>query len=505
MIPMISIRYSDPPQTDKEAQASKDSGSKPLDNFDITDYVSKITWSGDEDQAARKLEFTIVYNTVDKDNTFVPIDLKLGGFVYFFYRESELTDEFELFQGRIFYRKRASDSYTFEFTAYDDLIYLAKSTIRAIVQGKASDAIKNVCSEIGIQTDKVPDLSTEVNFIADNKSGTETIRMILQREKAATGTEYTMLALSGAVNIIKKGELVSFVAANNTNMTSAEHSESIEDMVNRVKAVDDNGTVCQMFSINDDIKHYGMIQKIYKMQPPKKGETVDNVAGAKALLKQVKNESSLKAIGDINCIAGYSLMVQEEQLKGKFHIKADSHTFDAGNHMMDLTLQYVPDEPETPKIEQVEYAKPVFSSSKNKMKANRGTGSGNDTVDAGINAGWDAWGNQTMDNGRNGCAEFVGKCGSYYSPFLAGECNNGVVSVPTMVQDADANGMLQSYDESNLEKGDVVVYGDDDHAVIYDGQGGYYGNSSSRNVTVHGGDYREMGMTPTKIIKASRG
>ena len=74
-----------------------------------------------------------------------------------------------------------------------------------------------------------------------------------------------------------------------------------------------------------------------------------------------------------------------------------------------------------------------------------------------------------------------------------------------MVQDADANGMLQSYDESNLEKGDVVVYGDDDHVVIYDGQGGYYGNSSSRNVTVHGGDYREMGMTPTKIIKASRG
>ena len=74
-----------------------------------------------------------------------------------------------------------------------------------------------------------------------------------------------------------------------------------------------------------------------------------------------------------------------------------------------------------------------------------------------------------------------------------------------MVQDADANGLLQGFDASNLEKGDVIVYGDDDHVVIYDGQGGYYGNSTSRNVTVHGGDYTEMGMTPTKIIKASKG
>ena len=502
---MISLRYSDPPQTDKEVAASKGSSQKPLDNFDITDYVSGVTWSGDEDQAARKLEFTIIYNTADKDTTFVQLDLKLGGYVYMFYRETETADEVELFQGRIFFRKRATDSYTFEFTAYDDMIYLAKSNIRAIVKGTAEDAIKNVCAEVGIKTDVMPSMPTEVNFVADDKSATEVIQMVLEQVRAATGDEYTTLALEGAVNIIKKDELVSYVASNQTNVTGAEHSESLEDMVDRVKSVDDNGTVCQMFSINDDIKKYGTIQKIYKMKPPKEGETVDNVVGAKALLKEIKNESSLKAVGDINCIAGYALTVQEEQLKGKFHIKADSHTFNGNVHMMTLTLQYLPDTPETPEVEQVEYAKPVFNSSSKRMKKKRGTGNGDAAVDAGLNTGWDTWGGQTMANGRNGCAEFVGKCGSYYSPFLADECNNGVVYVPTMVQDADANGLLQGFDENNLEKGDVIVYGDDDHVVIYDGQGGYYGNSSSRNVTVHGGDYTEMGMTPTKIIKASKG
>lgn len=171
---------------------------------------------------------------------------------------------------------------------------------------------------------------------------------------------------------------------------------------------------------------------------------------------------------------------------------------------MDLTLEYVPDQPEQPEIEQVDYATPVFNSSKDRMKNKEGISNGSADVDAGISAGWDAWGGQTMDNGREGCAEFVGKCGSYYSPFLAQEANNGVVYCPTMVADADAAGLL-SYDTSDLQKGDVIVYGDDDHVVIYDGQGGYYGNSSSRNVTVHGSDYTEMGMPVTKVIKASRG
>lgn len=40
--------------------------------------------------------------------------------------------------------------------------------------------------------------------------------------------------------------------------------------------------------------------------------------------------------------------------------------------------------------------------------------------------------------------------------------------------------------------------------VIYDGAGGYIGNSSQDEV-VHGSNYNEMGgLTPTQIIKTSR-
>lgn len=510
---MLSIRYSDPPETDAEAKARKDSGGpEPKDNLDITDYVQKLTWSGDSDQAARKLDFTIAYNTPEKDKAFTQLNLKLGGFVYLFYRVDDSQDELNIFQGRIFYRKRATDGYSFDFTCFDDLIYLAKSHMRAVINGTASAAISQVCNEIGIPVGTLPDsLSANVDFICDDKSGTEALRMILDYQQAAdkaagTDTYYLPVCIGGNVNVIKKGELIEgYTASADVNVFSSEHSESIEDLVNRIKAVDDNGTVCQMFTVNDDVKHFGMIQQIYKMQPPKEGETVDNVAAAKAKLVQQKDESSLKGTGYIQCITGYAITVQEEQLKGKFYIKSDTHNFENGQHTMDLTLEYMPDKPVQPDVEQQDYAAPVFKSSANKMKSTRGVSDGSASVDAGLSAGWDAWGGQTMDNGREGCAEFVGKCGSYYSPFLAEEANNGIVYCPTMVSDAEKAGLL-SYDTSDIQKGDVLVYDDDDHVVIYDGEGGYYGNSSGRNVTVHGGDYTEMsGMHVTKVIKTSQG
>lgn len=510
---MLSLRYSDPPETDAEMQdRRKQNGAAPKDNADITNYVQKFTWSGDSEQAARKLEFSIAYNTKAKDETFEPQDLKLGGFVYLFYREDETKDEVKIFEGRIFYRKRTTDSYSFDFSCFDDMIYLAKSNIRAVVAGTVAAGISQVCGEIGIPVGALPSgLNAAVDFIADDKSATEVLRMLLAYQEEAdfargNDTHYVSVCLNGSVNVIKKGERIEgYTATADTNVCSAEHSESIEDMVNRIKAVDDNGAVCQMFTINDDLKHFGMIQKIYKMQPPKEGETVDNIAGAKAKLKRIRDESSLRGLGHIQCITGYAIEVQEEQLKGLFYIKSDAHTFEKGAHTMALTLEYIPEKPEMPIIEQVDYAAPVFSTSGGRMRKRRGIASGSGTVDAGITAGWNAWGGQSMANGSNGCAEFVGKCGSYYSPFLASVARNGVVGVERMVQDADGAGLL-SYDTTDLQKGDVLVYGDNDHAVIYDGQGGYYGNSTKRNVAVHGRDYTKMGgMSVTKVIKASKG
>jgi len=111
-----------------------------------------------------------------------------------------------------------------------------------------------------------------------------------------------------------------------------------------------------------------------------------------------------------------------------------------------------------------------------------------------------------MDNGTVGCVEAVGKIGGFYSPFLAKESQNGVAYVPTLVSDANKAGVsVVQYAQDKVQKGDLIVYGDNDHVVISDGKGGYYGNSSNQNKVIHGNDYNQMdGLTPTQIIKTSQ-
>lgn len=105
---MLICKYTDPPLTQKEQQElqqkknSNEAYTEPLSDFDITNFVTKWTWSGDSEQAARKLEFEIVYNTVDKDSAFTALDLKVGGFIYLSYAETEESEPVEIFQGRIF-------------------------------------------------------------------------------------------------------------------------------------------------------------------------------------------------------------------------------------------------------------------------------------------------------------------------------------------------------------------------------------------------------------------
>lgn len=111
---------------------------------------------------------------------------------------------------------------------------------------------------------------------------------------------------------------------------------------------------------------------------------------------------------------------------------------------------------------------------------------------------------QHMENGANGCVEAVTKIGARYNPFLADELSKGVVNVDTLV--ADAGDKVIPFDPNNLEAGDVIVYDNNDHVVLYDGNGGYVGNSSSQQRVVQGGDYNNMGgLKPTKIIKTGNG
>lgn len=456
-------------------------------NTDISNLVSSLTWSGSRLQAARRLEFDYVQD--DRDPNVPQIVINNGETVYGYDDAGKLV-----FRGNVFDVEKDRRQSRVHIVAFDNLFILNKSrTTRKFTNVTPESVAAAICSEMGIKPGNFAATNTSVTFIADNKTGYEIIMMAYTEAAKTTKQKYfpVMAGEQGdQLDVILKGSLIDgYIADANANMTESVYKESIEDMVNQIMVTDEQGNAVNYVSNQEWMQKYSMIQGVYKTDPNKNTQE-----GANAMLKGPERSGYITVLGDYRVIASYSIQVRDSLFNGQFWIKSDTHTFIDGKHEMRLELEFenLMDEVKADK------PKPAAASSGSGAVA-----AGN--VADGMAAGWNAWGNTTMDNGSNGCVEAVGKIGGYYSPFLAQESSSGVVSVPALVADADSSGLLQNYYTGNLEAGDVIIYGDDDHAVIYDGNGGYYGNSSSQNRTVHGSDYLAMDYPPTKIIKASRG
>ncbi len=133
-------------------------------------------------------------------------------------------------------------------------------------------------------------------------------------------------------------------------------------------------------------------------------------------------------------------------------------------------------------------------------------GSGNISGES-VERGYQKWAGQRMPNGANGCVEAAVR-------ILGTDSNNpwiqsiqGDTYVPTLVSKAQSEnggpGVVQ-FSADQVEPGDMIIYGDNDHVVVATGGTGYVGNSSSRMQVVKGSDYNEMGgQVPTYIIKSS--
>lgn len=306
-----------------------------VNDKDISEYVTDYSWSGDIEQAGRKIEFNIAYNL--KDNVFINIDINIGDKVCLYYLDRQ-NNQFEIFSGIIFFRERISNSYTMHFLAYDKLIYLAKSKMTKKFKNiTVESVIRQVCNELNVSINSICNVNIYVDFIADNMTGTEIIKKALAYATAKTNKKYHLYINENKLNVIENNFVIDdFILNDKVNVVSTSHSESIEDMINKIEIINENGDNIGYVTNDNDINSFGIIQDIYKVDKKQ-----DTHTQAKAMLKSISYNSSIEAIGNIQCISGYSVTIQEEQLKGKFLIKSDSHTIQNNIHKMNLTVEFL--------------------------------------------------------------------------------------------------------------------------------------------------------------------
>lgn len=483
-------------------------------NTDLSAYALSYTWSGDVEQAGRKLEFDIAYTTKDKDWTNAV--LEMGDEVCFSYTDEVTQETYPVFQGRIFSRSRDSESYSMRFVAFDNIIYLAKSRItRKYANVTVADAIRQTIHDFSIEAGTMPELSVVCSFIADDISATDAIKQALSYQSAQDGKGYHIYMTDGKLNVVCTNDQVveNFLISDETNLTGASVSESIEDMVSKVVVVDSAGQTKGEMPNTTDIEKFGIIQAICKADPKQ-----DDASQARAMLKTVAHDMSVHALGHIQCIAGFSVDIQEEQLKGRFFIKSDSHRIEGNKHTMDLNLVFnkLLDE-QKQELDSASYnANPDYvppatnSSGSHGGVSISGNAAGGDVVDSCM----ESFDGTVSPYGSEGCVDRATIAAAGYSPFAAQEYNSNVKGCDQLRADAEVQGLAIPYDPSQLEKGDIIMYNryskpdPNWHVVVYDGNGGCWGNSSNVYGCFHhyegsidmGSDYY-----PATIIKTSRG
>lgn len=318
---------------------------------EITNLCSNIQWSGDLGQVARKLDFEIADPAYDKNNYHV--DISLGGLIKLFYtkeasRENE-NIEVEIFQGYVFMKEKDFGNQTIKLLCYDGLIYLTKSKASYNFKDTTAEQIAaKMCQDFGIPKGQFAATGIKQSGIFVSKSPYEIIMEAYKKASHRNKKEYVALMYEGKLNIIEKGnKKVDYILNPQTNIQSSRYSESIENMVNRVRIYDDRGNMVKVLNDKGEkvdrienekwVNLYGVLQEVYQ-----KESGTDPFSVAKNMLKDVERTGEIEALGNVECIAGNAIQVKEcySGIKGLFYINSDTHSWKDGLHTMRLGLDF---------------------------------------------------------------------------------------------------------------------------------------------------------------------
>lgn len=300
---------------------------------DISNLVTRITWSGNRLQVARKLEFTYIFEPRD---TNIPAHIvNLGETVQGF---TSVVDTVPVFQGNVYNIERNTQSSTITVTAYDNLFILSKSkTTKKYTDMTAEDITRSVCAEMGIKVGNLAVTGQKMTFIAQEKTGYQIIMMAYTQASKKTGKKYHPIMNVDSLDVIEKGTLLDFTASQYVNEENSTYKESIENMVNRVMITDEQGNFIGYQCNEDWMKKYSMIQSVYKKSPNR--NTDEEV---KAMLKGVERSGTIELLGDYTVKSSYSIKIDDliTNLTGQFYVKSDTHEFENGIHTMRLEIEF---------------------------------------------------------------------------------------------------------------------------------------------------------------------
>ena len=171
------------------------------------------------------------------------------------------------------------------------------------------------------------------------KTGYQVIQSSYTAAARKNGKKYQLMMTEvNRVSVIEKGQDSGVILTGDSNLSDATYKTTLQNLVNKVLITNQKGTVVGIVEDTESQAAYGTIQKVLEQEEGK-----DAAAEAKNLLHGSDPSATVTGIpDDIRAMAGYALLVQEEEtgLIGQFFIESDSHKYSNGESTMSLTLAF---------------------------------------------------------------------------------------------------------------------------------------------------------------------
>ena len=308
--------------------------------WDITEVMQSVTWSGDYQQAARKLEVTLLWSDTDPAFPREVIGNMDNGEMLFLYDD----DGEELFQGYLFSVGKNLGSTERSYTAYDGLIYFVKSKIaQNFSKTTAQGVTRQVAAELGVEVGTMPDDgAVSLSFAHIAKPAYEAIMGAWTHVKEASDKFYLPVMNAGVLGVVEMGAtLADRILTPSTDLVAGEVTSSIEDAITKVLVVSKTGKTLATAEDAEDRALYGLLQAAVQKEDGKDAQTQ-----ADDLLKGADQQISLSEIiggqDALDMLTGNAILVEEPStgLHGQFYIINDTHTFSNGQHKVALGLDF---------------------------------------------------------------------------------------------------------------------------------------------------------------------
>lgn len=447
----------------------------------LLDPIDAVELTRGMDCTPAKLTFSVVKDDVMSFTEGDPVTFSVNGTT--------------VFKGNIFEKQRSGRTNIIKVTAYDQIVYLVKNSDCYVYQNKtATEVLDMICTDYKLAEGDFANTQYKVSHVDDNKTLADIVMYALDQTLINTQGHYYYHIYDDAGKIVLASQSSMKIDAliDNTQMEDYEYKSSIDkdtyDMVKIVrKAPNDNGseklTVTGVASDDTNINQWGRLQHV--MRPDDKDLFPVQFAQAFLALHDCKTrEIGLRGVfGDIRVRGGTLLYVRLDlgdiKLDNYLLVSDAKHHFSQNSHTMDIDLMYF-DQSGNYSVTYDNDAAVLQSIADAKAKTSMSNGQISGTTSSSlVDAGFSAADGRVSALGSEGCVDTATYIGSYYNSDLASEYNAGVEDVPTLCSDLQSKGyQVETYDGS-ASKGDLLIYGDQDHVTVADGSGGCYGNSST--------------------------